>query len=117
MERFRRFKEIENAPGTWQPFFFGGAAPAASAGVQAAGTAAATALAAIRKTLKQFQEKCEAVFRTELLKNKEIERCRDSKKSGNALSDAPQPSWLDGPGICHGLQLHRLEGRGVFGVA
>jgi len=34
---------------------------------------------------KQFQEKCTAVFRPEILKNKEIERFRDSKKSGNAL--------------------------------
>ncbi|MBB6469594.1 hypothetical protein HNQ96_005484 [Aminobacter lissarensis] len=35
--------------------------------------------------LEQFQEKCVAVFRPELRKNKKIERLRDSKKSGNAL--------------------------------
>ena len=35
--------------------------------------------------LEQFQQKCEAVLRPELRKNKEIERFRDSKKSGNAL--------------------------------
>ncbi|MBZ9653673.1 nitrate reductase [Phyllobacterium lublinensis] len=35
--------------------------------------------------LEQFQEKCATVFRPELHKNKEIERFRDSKKSGNAL--------------------------------
>ena len=36
--------------------------------------------------LEQFQEKCEAVFRPELRKNKEIEPFRDSKKSGMALA-------------------------------
>ena len=37
--------------------------------------------------LEQFQEKCEAVFRPELRKNKEIEHFRDSGKSGNALGN------------------------------
>jgi hypothetical protein len=30
--------------------------------------------------LEQFQEKCEAVFRPELCKNKELEHFRDSEK-------------------------------------
>ncbi len=34
--------------------------------------------------LEQFQQKCEAVLRPELRKNKEIEHFRDSEKSGNA---------------------------------
>ncbi|ASW05746.1 hypothetical protein CKA34_07510 [Rhizobium sp. 11515TR] len=36
--------------------------------------------------LEQFQEKCAAVFRQELRKNKEVEHFRDSKKSATALS-------------------------------
>lgn len=35
--------------------------------------------------LEQFQEKCAAVLRPELRKNKEIERFRGSKKSESAL--------------------------------
>ncbi len=37
------------------------------------------------RRLEQFQQKCEAVLRPELRKNKEIEHFRDSEKSGNAL--------------------------------
>ncbi|RAX43074.1 hypothetical protein DQ393_02930 [Rhizobium tropici] len=39
----------------------------------------------VSSPLKHFQQKCEAVLRPELRKNKKIERFRDSKKSGNAL--------------------------------
>ena len=39
--------------------------------------------------LEQFQEKCEAVFRPGLRQNKEMERFRDSKRSENAVADAP----------------------------
>ncbi|MGO4836640.1 hypothetical protein AB4144_30780, partial [Rhizobiaceae sp. 2RAB30] len=35
--------------------------------------------------LEQFQQKCAAVLRPELRENKELERFRDSEKSGNAL--------------------------------
>ncbi|NOV17463.1 hypothetical protein E5S70_15465 [Ensifer adhaerens] len=41
---------------------------------------------AIRKYLEHFQEKCEAVFRQEMRKNKEIERFCDSAQTGNALA-------------------------------
>jgi len=40
----------------------------------------------LNRTFEQFQQKCEAVLRPELRKNKGVERFRDSKKSGNALS-------------------------------
>jgi hypothetical protein len=33
----------------------------------------------------QFQQKCDAVLRPELRKNKEMEHFRDSGKNGNAL--------------------------------
>ncbi|GES50315.1 hypothetical protein Rhsp01_31000 [Rhizobium sp. NBRC 114257] len=36
-------------------------------------------------TLEQFQQKCEAILRPELRKNKKMERFCNSKKSGNAL--------------------------------
>jgi hypothetical protein len=36
------------------------------------------------RRLKQFQEKCEAVFRPELRKNNEMEHFRDSENRGNA---------------------------------
>ncbi|PZM16961.1 hypothetical protein CPY51_01565 [Rhizobium tubonense] len=42
------------------------------------------------KGLEQFQQKCTAVLRPELRKDKELERFRDSKKSGNALEAAAQ---------------------------
>jgi hypothetical protein len=35
--------------------------------------------------IEQFQQKSETVLRPELWENKEIERFRDSEKSGNAL--------------------------------
>jgi len=41
--------------------------------------------------LKQFQEKCAAVFRPELRKNKKIERFCASKKRENALTTATPP--------------------------
>jgi len=37
------------------------------------------------RLLEQFQQKCAAVLRPELRKNKEVKRFRDSKKSANAL--------------------------------
>jgi len=37
--------------------------------------------------LEQFQQKCAAVLRPELRKNKEIEHFRDSKKNGDALKE------------------------------
>jgi hypothetical protein len=37
--------------------------------------------------LEQFQQKCEAVLRPELRKNKGIEHLRNSEKSANALAD------------------------------
>ncbi|HXV32035.1 MAG TPA: NAD-dependent epimerase/dehydratase family protein, partial [Sinorhizobium sp.] len=48
--------------------------------------------------LEQFQQKCAAVLRLELRKNKEIERFRDSEKSGNALDETtpPEPETLYG---------------------
>ncbi|MGH6806255.1 MAG: hypothetical protein ACREEJ_05290, partial [Ensifer adhaerens] len=38
-----------------------------------------------RSPLEHFQEKCEAVFRQEMRKNKKIERFRDTVQIGNAL--------------------------------
>ncbi|PZU83564.1 MAG: hypothetical protein DI528_16650 [Shinella sp.] len=34
---------------------------------------------------EHFQQKCEAVLRTEMRKNKKVEGFRDSEKSGNSL--------------------------------
>ncbi|TGF01034.1 hypothetical protein C9417_01330 [Rhizobium sp. SEMIA 4088] len=42
----------------------------------------------MEKGLEQFQQKCEAVLRPELRRNKTIERFRDSTKSGNTLVEA-----------------------------
>ncbi|PLP61112.1 hypothetical protein CYK37_02135 [Mesorhizobium loti] len=40
---------------------------------------------AVARGFEQFQEKCTAVFRPELRKNKKLERFRVSVKNGNAL--------------------------------
>jgi uncharacterized protein (DUF952 family) len=40
--------------------------------------------------IEQFQQKCVAVLRSELRKNKEIEHSRDSEKNGNALAHLSQ---------------------------
>ena len=52
----------------------------------------------IQTDLEQFQQKCGAVLRPELRKNKEIEHFRDSEKNGNALCRTHRLSALaDGP--------------------
>lgn len=45
------------------------------------------------RPLEQFQKKCEAVFRSELLGNNTIEHFRDSERNGNTLSVAPVRAW------------------------
>ncbi|RWX08016.1 hypothetical protein EHI47_35360 [Rhizobium leguminosarum] len=46
--------------------------------------------------LEQFQQKCAAVLRPELRKNKAIERFRDSEKNGNALGELIRPGPVHG---------------------
>ncbi|KAA1185807.1 hypothetical protein FP026_02005 [Rhizobium tropici] len=66
-------------------------------------------------SLEQFQEKCVAVFRPELRKDKRIERFRDSEKNGKALranaignrgrqvcGNAPSLRLGADPGFSHG---------------
>jgi len=57
--------------------------------------------------LEQFQQKCEAVLRPELRKNKEIERFRDSEKDGNALGLAPRAFRNDRESRSGGAVLRR----------
>ncbi|PLP57037.1 hypothetical protein CYK37_22620 [Mesorhizobium loti] len=46
----------------------------------------AEAVARLARRLEQFQQKCAAVLRPELCKNKELKRFRVSVKNGNALA-------------------------------
>jgi hypothetical protein len=50
----------------------------------------AAALFISNSILEQFQEKCVAVFRPELCKNKELEHFHASMKNGDALAPIPE---------------------------
>ncbi len=65
--------------------------------------------------LEQFQQKCETVLRPELRENKEIERFRDSEKSGNALHHSHDDMCLNFGGNLAMTMFGGDRGCGIVG--